>query len=177
MTKSRGRPIVIDASVARSAGQSEHPISSACRQFLEQVLRICHRMVSTEAIRDEWKRHASRYARMWQATMYARRKVDALLSEPRDDSLRDAMGRLAASPKAAQSMLKDAHLLEAARAASAPVASCDDEARSYFWELARSRREVAEVVWVNPANSEERCIDWLRDGAPSESGRRLGCGA
>ena len=71
-----GRRLVIDADVARSAGETKHPVSSACRQFLDAVTECRHRVVMTPEIQEEWRRHASRYTYRWLRRMFARRLVD-----------------------------------------------------------------------------------------------------
>ncbi len=57
------RLLVVDASVARSAGETENPVSSCCRNALFAILTICHHVVMTEAIQSEWNRHMSRFMR------------------------------------------------------------------------------------------------------------------
>ena len=54
------RRLVIDADVARSAGETEHPVSSACGKFLSTTTELGHRVVVTGEIRREWRKHASR---------------------------------------------------------------------------------------------------------------------
>jgi len=54
------RRIVVDASVARSAGETSHLDSVLCREFLQAMLKICHRVVLTPEIEREWRKHASR---------------------------------------------------------------------------------------------------------------------
>ena len=58
--------LVIDASVARAAGGEDatFPISVYCRDFLQAVLDISHRVVMTPDIRDEWNKHQSKSARI-----------------------------------------------------------------------------------------------------------------
>ena len=51
--KASSRRIVVDASIARSAGRTEHSVSRSCREFLESFLKICHRVVMTS---DAWLR-------------------------------------------------------------------------------------------------------------------------
>ena len=41
------RRLVIDATVAHSAGETEHPVSSACRKFLSTTTELGHRVVMT----------------------------------------------------------------------------------------------------------------------------------
>lgn len=65
MRRRGGRRLVIDANVVRAAGETEHTVSSACRKFLDAVARFEHRVVMTTEIQQEWRDHASRYARKW----------------------------------------------------------------------------------------------------------------
>ena len=53
MANQGSRRLVIDADVVHSAGETEHPVSSACRRFLETVLDVGHQVVMTDAIMAE----------------------------------------------------------------------------------------------------------------------------
>jgi hypothetical protein len=74
MPKPPSRRLVIDASIAARAGDRKklHPAGQACRDFLEAVLTICHRMVLTSAIGKEWSDHQRSFATKWRVRMYAR---------------------------------------------------------------------------------------------------------
>jgi hypothetical protein len=63
--------LVVDASVARAAGslESKHPTGILCRDFLMGVRSVCHRIVWTEAIKVEWDKHDSVFARQWRVSM------------------------------------------------------------------------------------------------------------
>jgi len=75
--------LVIDASVARAAGDvSMNPTSRNCREFLQTVLQICHRMALTAPIQEEWNRHQSRFARDWRTSMVARKKIEVVKVPP-----------------------------------------------------------------------------------------------
>ena len=77
MAKVRSRVLVIDASIARAAGEvSMHPTSRDCREFLQAVLRLAHRMAMTARIQEEWNKHQSNFARRWRTAMVARRRID-----------------------------------------------------------------------------------------------------
>ena len=81
--------LVIDASIAMAAGEtSMHPTSRNCREFLQAVLTVCHRMVLTEPIQEEWTRHESRFARTWRKSMMARKKIE-IVEVTADHSLRE----------------------------------------------------------------------------------------
>lgn len=60
MAKKVSRRLVIDASVARSATLSDNPTSTACREFLQAILDVCHRIVLSAEIYREWEHHALR---------------------------------------------------------------------------------------------------------------------
>lgn len=105
--------LVVDASIVRAAGETGHPISSATRQFLNWVLEICHRVVLTAEIREEWARHESKISRRWRVAMYARRKVIELRI-PIDEEFRERLSRPGRSPERRVGVLKDLHLIEAA---------------------------------------------------------------
>ena len=109
------RRLVVDASVYRSAGPEDatFPLSKSCRDFLKAILRICHTVVFTDAIREEWRRHRSRFARTWLVQMYARKKVIEL-DVGADRALRAAIRNSSMTEKQKSAMDKDVHLLEAA---------------------------------------------------------------
>lgn len=161
-----GRRLVIDADVARSAGETKHPVSSACRQFLDAVTECRHRVVMTPEIQEEWRRHASRYTYRWLRRMFARRLVDRCTVATNDPLRQRVAGML---PSAG-----DLHLLEAAVATDKLVASQDERARAAFRIMSGKIREIQIVVWVNPTRKEESPIDWLTSGAVAEANRQLG---
>ena len=160
------RRLVIDANVARSSGETEHPASRKCREFLDATTEFGHRVVMTAEIQQEWRTHASRYASRWLTRMYARRRVYRS-AVGRDDQLRRRVALvLPSSP--------DLHLVEAANATDRLVASQDERARSALRRAAGRIGELQRIVWVNPVHHSETPIDWLRRGAKSEVGRQLG---
>lgn len=173
---SRGRGIVIDASIARAAGESEQAVSSRCRVFLEEVRTVCHHIVISGEGLAEWDRNRSRFARAWWRSMRARKKVDRMEIEP-DVDLRKRVSAAARSQRELDGMLKDFHLIEAALQASAPVASLDENtAREPFRGVCQTVRRLRQVVWVNPTVESESPVEWLQRGASDEDFRRLGFG-
>jgi hypothetical protein len=158
----RGTRLVIDASVASSAAETEHPVSSLCRNFLKAVLdsAVQFQVVMTHDILMEWQRHRSRYSLRWQKTMTAKRRV-VTQEIPRHEALRRKM--------VTAEMLKDVHLLEAALATDKRIASRDDTARGFYGGIP----EVRMVLWINPALEEEGAVEWLDQGAKLETFRLL----
>ncbi|MFL6276724.1 MAG: hypothetical protein ACJ74G_16165 [Blastocatellia bacterium] len=175
MSKRVSKRLVIDASVARSSGDENavFPTSKRCRDFLLATLDICHQAVMTEAIRDEWNRHQSRFARGWRVSMVARRKLH-IIDVALDDHLRERIRRVATRTQDRETMLKDAHLLEAAIATDQVVISLDETVRVLFVTAAIRVGEIRRILWANPDKIEEDCVSWLERGARSERRRQLG---
>ncbi len=123
MANQGSRRLVIDADVVHSAGETEHPVSSACRRFLETVLDAGHRVVMTDAIMIEWRNHLSRYSRRWRRQMYGRRRVYRIEKEKeRDNNLRNRIDQAVHRDQKAI-VDKDVHLIEAAIATDRLVTS------------------------------------------------------
>ena len=165
--------LVIDASIARAAGETEHPVSSGCRSFLQEILKICHRVVMTPEVSAEWKKHRSRFAYGWLASMTARKKV--VRPGPVENAgLRQTIHSLELTDSVREAILKDIHLVEAAYATDQAVASLDDTARQYLRQIAEHVKSLRSLVWVNPTKDDEQATDWLRQGAKADEERQLG---
>ncbi|HAG83222.1 MAG TPA: hypothetical protein DCL61_19275 [Cyanobacteria bacterium UBA12227] len=169
--------LVIDASVGRSSGGEEatYPTSVHCRDFLKAVLDICHKVVMTPDIRDEWNKHQSEFARKWRSQMVAKRKFE-FLDVPVNEELWNQIDLLAGTDKQRAEMFKDLRLLEAALVTDKTVISLDDNtARRFFSKAAAQVDELKDIVWVNPDKiEEEQPIEWLQNGANPEPDRQLG---
>jgi hypothetical protein len=151
-----------------------------CRDFLEGVLNICHQVVMTSEIRDEWDKHQSRFALEWRKSMVAKRKLIPLKNLPFNQMLWKDLENSATTDKHRQQIVKDICLLEAALATDKIVISLDDNtARTYFSQAAQQilflKDSLKDIVWVNPDHIEqEQPILWLEQGAPYEENRTLG---
>ncbi len=174
MAKVTSRRLVIDASVVRAAGPegASFPTSKNCRDFLKAVLTICHQVVVTPDIGDEWKRHLSRFSRKWRVSMEAKKKVYRPGSVV-DDELRAKISLAASSRQERSTLSKDTLLIEAALATDHAIAALDDTAREAFRRAANSVHRIRRIVWVNPDKADERAIDWLEEGARIERTRQL----
>ena len=167
------KSIVVDTDVliAASGTNPSDPRLDRCLDFLESVLSICHRIILTAELEDEWEDHQSRYANRWLSAMESRRKVSRPAAE-QDAALRSALAASASSERAAEALAKDAHLLEACRRGDSIVASCDSSARAGFARCTAAINWLGRVVWVDPA-TEPDLVEWLERGAPLDSERRL----
>lgn len=167
--------LVIDTDIASSAGgeHAQDTRSKQCRDVLMAVRNTGHAVVVTEMISDEWRRHQSSFTRTWLRSMYAKRKV-CQLDISANEELRGKIEQVIAEEKKRNAMLKDVHLVEAALEADKTVISMDQTVRLYFQEGAPKVVVFKQIIWVNPSKEDERCLEWLQNGAERERERMLG---
>ena len=160
--KIRNRCLVIDASVARAAGppESMHPTGALCRDFLMEVRGICHRIAWTQAIKREWDKHESSFARQWRVSMFNLKKM--IVAEVAGTGLEDSIREHCQDANIAEIVLKDCHLVDAALATDARIASLDDQVRGHFVALAAKIGLLRPILWVNPAISTEMRLNGSR---------------
>jgi hypothetical protein len=158
------RRLVIDASVARASGQTVHPASRRCREFLSAVLKICHRAAITRELAAEWDKHQSQFARIWRAEMRSRGKI-VDLPDVTDEEFRGQVDL--DSP----GVRKDLHLIEAALATDKLIVSLDERARIRF-----TIEATADIVWVNAVAVGGHAVYWLKSGAKPLKKWKLGYG-
>lgn len=139
------RLLVVDASVVRSAGESEHPVSSSCRNCLEAIRHICHRVAVTPPIQVEWNNHMSRFSRKWRRSMAARRKP--LQPVTGVEIALDSAGLCEGDRQAIE---KDRCLLEAAFAADHVIVTRDNALRSALSKTPKGTKLMARITWINP---------------------------
>lgn len=175
MATRRIRRLVIDADVARSAGESVHPISSDCRAVLDTVRDCGHKLVMTNQIAQEWRKHRSAYTRKWQTLMYARKLIDVLVVDE-DTLLRASIENSAITAAQWRAVEKDMHLVEAAIATDKLVVSKDEQARTPLKVAASDVAALKRIIWVNPTKPEETPVRWLEQGAKAERSRQLRTG-
>jgi len=177
VSKKVSRRLVIDASVARSATLSDNPTSTACREFLQSILDVCHRIVLSAEIYREWERHAldaqtgadlrrTRFLANWMVAM-SRRKGGKILwvRVGRNDALRTKINHLGLPEAARQEISEDLHLIEGAMAFDRVVVSRDDSVRDLLRGISGRCPEFAKVIWCNPVDLGGEGLEWLRDGA------------
>lgn len=156
MNRPTSRLLVIDASVVRSAGETEHPVSAACRECLQAVHRICHRVVLTVEMREEWNRHSSRFTRKWRRSMAARRKPIQTVS-PTELSLN--IKDLSQTDRRA--IQKDRCLLEAAYSADRVIVTRDDSLRQVLTRMPQGRQWLETITWINPVSDGVAALERL----------------
>jgi len=138
--------IVIDADIARSSGESEHPISSSSRKLLEMVKDKGHYIAMCPLLRAEWSKHKSIYARKWLASMFAKKKVNFVVHKSEfkafieENLLEDKMKKIAS---------KDSHLVDAALLTDKVITSNDSTARKAFCEISSKNKILEEIIWLH----------------------------
>jgi hypothetical protein len=174
VAKVRSHVLVIDASIARAAGDvSMHPTSRDCREFLQAVLKVCHRMAMTGPIQEEWNKHQSRFARGWRTSMVARKKIEFVEVAPHL-TLEKRIERAVIDSHLTAIIDKDRRLIEAALVTEERVISLDDHVRRHLQDHVARLPEVRSICWVNPCTTDEKAVAWLEEGAPAERSRALG---
>lgn len=159
------RRLVIDASVAQMSGDGYDARSVRCSDFLEAVYAICHRVVVTPSLDEEWTRHSSRFFVNWLARMLQKGKAPSR-EEPSESPIsRDELLSLARSDRQEDEILKDAHLLAAAFVADRIVVSRDERIRAVFRDAAARFPILRRLAWVNPDHETPDLITWLERGA------------
>lgn len=159
------RILVIDASVVRAAGSLEavHPLPSQCRDILRTILDVCHRIHLSEALRDEWSRHTSKFSRTWLKSMYARRKVisgDIAALAGFAAAIENAR-YLSDSERAA--MEKDRHLVDGAAASDKIILSLDDTTGRILHRIVPHFGGLADFLWVKPTEHFDAVKAWLEE--------------
>jgi hypothetical protein len=165
---------VIDASIARAAGppESKHPTGALCREFLQQLRGICHRMAWNDSIKAEWEKHQSNFSKTWFISMLSMRKVRPVPNAA-DEQFREAISGHSSDAGVVSIMLKDAHLIEAAQASDHRVAALDETVRGHFSRMSATYSSLLQILWVNPVLEGDAYIEWLESGAAEEANRQL----
>ena len=163
MSRKKGRMVVIDADVARSAGETENQISRRCRKFLKLILENKHILVTTDRINEEWKKHQSNYFRKWKVIMLSK-KLFKKVVVGENDGFEDNVTALNLNKNIEDIVLKDVHLIEAAIKTENFISSRDDTARNLFCEISDSLSIIRKIVWMNPVTINDEQVGWLKAG-------------
>jgi hypothetical protein len=154
----RSKLLVVDASVAHSAGEAENPMSSCCRDALLAILTICHRIIMTEAIQEEWHRHTRAFSRKWLVSMYARKKVHRC-EAVQLSHVDEACEGLSAAEQ--NGLRRDLCLVEAACVGDGIVVTRDDAIQG-IWHKCHDRFGLAKpIAWVNPVTDGVGALEHL----------------
>lgn len=150
--------IVVDADIARSSGESEHPVSSGSRSLLDNVYKNGHKLAMCPTMLAEWKTHRSRFATTWLASMIAKKKVNFIKPEKQTNNLININIKEDAKIRIAE---KDSHLIDAALFTDRVIASNDNNARKVFCELAESCGDIKTIKWFNAVSDKKFIENYL----------------
>jgi hypothetical protein len=165
---------VIDASIARAAGppESQHPTGALCREFLQTIRGVCHRIAWNASIKAEWDEHGSKFATAWLVSMVNLRKRRPVPDEVNEE-FREIISRHSTDAGTVAVVLKDAHLIEAAWASDCRIAALDETVRAHFCRICAACSELQRIQWANPVAEGKACIEWVEAGALDEAARFL----
>jgi predicted nucleic acid-binding protein len=169
------RRLVVDTNVARSASESQHPLSDACRQVLETIQAEQHRVVLSATQYMEWQKHQSGFSKKWLLQMISK-KLHVLLSPEPNSGLTDRIFKLDCTEKAQKEMLKDVHLLENALATDDAVISQETNVFNLFCTHADELKIPRPVAWVHPVDGAPACVVWVQGGAVVAKARCIPAG-
>jgi len=155
------RSLVVDASVARSAGLTEHAASKACRETMTVILEICHRFVKTDEIWAEWKKHRSRFAQKWRGAMVARKKMFVPAAKELDHSIVENVSFEGMSDTDQEAVRKDLPLLKAAFAADRVIVTRDDKLPKVLRKYPQWQKVARLIRWINPEHDSPTSIENL----------------
>jgi len=154
--KGNSRVVVIDACVARAAGETEHPVSSACRRVLEDLRDICHHAVLTPELHEEWNKHRSKFAYRWRGAM-ARMGKKLQIEQPPQTAL-----RLDGCSEADQDAIrKDRFLLDAALAHDRIIVTSDRRLQEALERFADGRKLGGQITWIDPLQTTRKALEKL----------------
>ncbi|MBR7907568.1 hypothetical protein [Burkholderia cenocepacia] len=155
--------IVVDADIARSAGETMHPISSSCRKILDLILRNEHKFVACKKLRREWSDHSSSYATKWLASMIARKQVCFVENH---DKIATLINSLELNEKNKAIALKDCHIVDVAIENGRFVTSRDDNAKAAFLSITEIHPFVRGITWANPVTDFDALKQKLHGNVP-----------
>lgn len=173
-----GYAIVVDVSVARSAGTSGKPEPQACRRALAALLDSGHRVAMSAEVFGEWMKlakikggisrpYASNVAIQWLTNMRSSGRVDDIVLKTNSELRQRVMHGLQSKKQILSSVRpidKDFHLVETAMQSDKRVLSVDQKMFNHLGNLQEIANEVCAVMWVNPINA--LAEEWLKVGAP-----------
>ncbi|MBN1961387.1 MAG: hypothetical protein JW841_10610 [Deltaproteobacteria bacterium] len=157
----KSRLLVVDASVARSAGETQHPVSSACREYLNSILEICHRIAVNDEIKKEWSKHKSRFTSKWLCSMAARRKPMQTVT-----SATFTIDIKCYSKNDQPKIQKDLCLLKAALAADKIIITRDQKILEILNKQPTGAKLAKQITWINPDTESAETLKSMQTKSP-----------
>ena len=170
-----GYAIVVDASVARSAGESQNPQARECRRVLDAISDYGHDLAMSGPLQQEWFKsrsahgepyasYASVYALRWFVDMRVKRRVVWIEIEGTVQLRQDILKAIPQDSR--KQVRKDLHLVETALAADRRVLALDEKIRKHFRRAGQIVQQLCTILWLNPVH--DPASHWLEQGAPDQ---------
>jgi hypothetical protein len=176
--------LVVDASVMRAAGAegATDPAPANGRHALKAILSICHRVCDSPHLREERKRHQSRFAKRWFTQMHARRKVVVFEPPSCSEILADIRSFHSITQSDIAAIEKDIHLIAAALVSDRTVLSWDNRVAVAIRKVCADKatvtsKTVADVLWIDPITDPDALHAWLSESGPIQPYWQLGSAA
>lgn len=157
------RSAVVDACVAKSATEGNHPYSGQARSALMQLQRSKAHVLFSESVIAEWQRHASAFSVRWRAAMESRGLAIRVKDRP-NRLLRKMIRNTLQDSADVAALLKDVHLLELAISYTCAVISSDNRSGRLAAEVAAAHDPIKRVQWISPHTMENQCHAWIEGG-------------
>jgi hypothetical protein len=155
------------------------PAPANARDALKTILSICHRVCDSPDLREERKRHQSRFAKLWFTQMHARRKV--VLCEPPSCSeiLADIRSFHGITESDISAIEKDIHLIAAALVTDRAVLSWDSRVAVAIRKVCADKatvtsNSISHVLWIDPIADRDALHAWLSETGPAQPTWQLG---
>lgn len=163
MQQSKRLRLVVDASVARASGASENLYSINCRKILDNICDICHSVIISGKIKEEWDNHRSPFSTWWLGKMIALEDKVVQWEELIDKLLRKKVESNVGN--AINVVLKDIHLVEAAFYHDMVIISLDNRTRKHLCKVVKKIPDLKSIIWINPDRDNiDQVIEWLKNG-------------
>lgn len=171
--------VIVDANVARSAGQPKPDAGAPapqCVDALEAIRdRACNQgdmqIAMSQELLQEWLRHARAFASAWLYDLRSRGHVQffSLDSTVQADITQAAttVGQNCRVP-----IEKDKHLVSLALQTDRRVVSNETQLPRHLANAAAHLALLSSIHWAHPINP--IAISWLRSGAPENEGLYIG---
>lgn len=174
MSKQNGQRIVIDASVARAAGEkSSAPDSTNCRVFLEDFMKTTNKILMNQEIYREWNKHESKFAKIWRVHMISKKRM-VLIKDIENKEIRNFVECNIKNELVKKSIIKDLHLVEAALSTDEIVISCDDRMRNHLKTMCNECKSVKRLMWGSPIKISDDLKGWIDKNFKREECREIG---
>ena len=154
----------VDACVVRASGESGSGASSVCRSALLALSHRSVRLVCCPTLKDEWRRHASRFGTAWLASMASKGLLRYVsLNAVHQAGVVNAIATL--PPCDTPVAMKDAHLVVNAISNNATVLSLEVRCRAKFHLACAAYAPIGAVVWIDPVRHVGQLEPYLDSGA------------